>query len=80
MRFSVVFSSVCPRFRMLRVTGAGTRRCVSFGAGCSLGAEVKRAVPLLQNETQNMNTTTDHGFLKSRRPILVQVRCRAAAR
>ncbi len=25
--------------------------------GCSLGAEVKRAVPLLQNETQNMNTT-----------------------
>jgi len=26
---------------------------------CSLGAEVKRAVPLLQNETQNMNTTED---------------------
>ena len=25
--------------------------------GCSLGVEVKRAVPLLQNETQNMNTT-----------------------
>ena len=24
---------------------------------CSLGVEVKRAVPLLQNETQNMNTT-----------------------
>ena len=25
--------------------------------GCSLSKEVKRAVPLLQNETQNMNTT-----------------------
>jgi len=37
--------------------GANTGGAFRFGAGCSLGVEVKRAVPLLQNETQNMNTT-----------------------
>jgi hypothetical protein len=37
--------------------GTGTGGCVSSGAVLLSGAEVKRAVPLLQNETQNMNTT-----------------------
>jgi hypothetical protein len=38
--------------------GTGTHGCVSSGAGLlSLSVEAKRAVPLLQNETQNMNTT-----------------------
>ena len=43
---------------MLRCPAARTQvgRFVSE-QGCSLGVEVKRAVPLLQNETQNMNTT-----------------------
>ncbi len=37
--------------------GAGTGGCVSSGAGLLSPVRVKRAVPLLQNETQNMNTT-----------------------
>jgi hypothetical protein len=45
---------------LLRVTGAVTRGRVSFGAGLlSRGGVVKRAVPLLQNETRKMNTTED---------------------
>jgi len=39
--------------------GAGAGGCVSSGAALLSGGVVKRAVPLLQNETQNMNTTED---------------------
>ncbi len=39
--------------------GTGAGGCVSSGAALLSGGVVKRAVPLLQNETQNMNTTED---------------------
>ncbi len=39
--------------------GADAGGCVSSGAALLSGGVVKRAVPLLQNETQNMNTTED---------------------
>ena len=44
---------------MLRFTGEDTRGRVSFGAGLLSRGVVKRAVPLLQNETQKMNTTEE---------------------
>ena len=37
--------------------GAGAAGCVLSGAGLLSRGRVKRAVPLLQNKTQNMNTT-----------------------
>src|SRR5882672_1220135 len=39
--------------------GAGAGGGVSSGAALLSGGVVKRAVPLLQNETQNMNTRED---------------------
>jgi hypothetical protein len=52
-----IFSPAVTSLLMLRCPSAQTRAgAFRFGAGCSPGA-VKRAVPLLQNETQNMNTT-----------------------
>src|SRR5438046_357084 len=53
------FAPAVTQLLMLRVRGADTRGRVSFGAGLLSGVVVKRAVPLLQNETQNMNTTED---------------------
>ena len=55
---SRVFAPAVTRLLMLRCPAARAHAgAFRQERSCSLGAEVKRAVPLLQNETQNMNTT-----------------------
>jgi hypothetical protein len=44
---------------MLRVRARTNAGAFRLERDCSPGGVVKRAVPLLQNETQNMNTTED---------------------
>ena len=52
------FAPAVTQLLMLRVPAARAHAgAFRSERGCSPGAEVKRAVPLLQNETQNMNTT-----------------------